>query len=127
MTSPVERRAHAPDAVTGRLAGAGLDGLFVTRLSNIEYLTGFTGSTAAAYVSAGRRAIVVDFRYLAQVKDDLCLRADVSYKEAQNLVKCGAMDSLAERQFLLSNIEELQRYAKDVGRRIFHPKFINWS
>ena len=41
---------------------------------------------------------------------------DLNKKSLEALIKCGAMDSLAERQFLLSNIEELQRYAKDVGR-----------
>jgi Xaa-Pro aminopeptidase len=52
----------------------GLDGLFVTTLVNVRYLTGFTGSNGAVYVSGGGEAVfVTDGRYrdqaAAQVPD----------------------------------------------------------
>ena len=43
------------------------DMLLVTDLINVRWLTGFTGSNAAAVVGRdGRRRFVTDFRYLTQ-------------------------------------------------------------
>jgi Xaa-Pro aminopeptidase len=47
------------------LEKAGLDALLVTRLTNIRYLTGFTGSLAFLLMSQ-RPVLVVDFRYKEQ-------------------------------------------------------------
>lgn len=78
----VDRRPHAADAVAARLAEAGLDGLLVTRRSNVEYLTGFTGSTAAAFIAPARRAIVVDGRYVAQARAE-CPSWDLVRREGR--------------------------------------------
>jgi Xaa-Pro aminopeptidase len=81
----VTRRSHAAAAVAARIAQAGLDGLLVTRRSNVEYLAGFTGSTAAAFLSAGpgrRRSIVVDGRYVAQARDE-CPSWDLVKREGR--------------------------------------------
>jgi Xaa-Pro aminopeptidase len=43
-----------------------LDALLVTDLVNVRYLTGFTGTNAAALVGPGRRVFLTDFRYLSQ-------------------------------------------------------------
>src|SRR3954469_9565072 len=44
-----------------------LDGLFVTGLVNVRWLTGFTGSNGAAVVGReGLRRFLTDFRYLTQ-------------------------------------------------------------
>jgi Xaa-Pro aminopeptidase len=51
--------------VQEELDAAGLDALLVTRLTNIRYLTGFTGTTAFLVLGA-EPAIVVDFRYREQ-------------------------------------------------------------
>jgi Xaa-Pro aminopeptidase len=48
------------------LATEGLDGLLVTHLPNIRYLTGFTGSAAVLLVGAGETVLVTDFRYALQ-------------------------------------------------------------
>lgn len=62
-------RARRRAALQRRLADEGLDGLLVTDLTNIRYLTGFTGSNAALLVAAdgdsGTR-FCTDFRYLTQ-------------------------------------------------------------
>jgi Xaa-Pro aminopeptidase len=54
-------------ALLERLATAGLDGLLLTSLPNIRYLTGFSGSNALALVSARGALFVTDFRYQTQV------------------------------------------------------------
>ena len=65
--APSQARRRA--ALQRRLAADGLDGLLVTDLMNIRYLTGFTGSNAALLVAAegddGTR-FCTDFRYLTQ-------------------------------------------------------------
>src|SRR4051812_19050874 len=54
------------DRVAEQLAERELDALLVTELVNVRYLTGFTGSNAAAVVGVGRRTFLTDFRYLSQ-------------------------------------------------------------
>jgi Xaa-Pro aminopeptidase len=44
----------------------GLDGLLVTHLPNIRYLTGFTGSAALLLVGKGSTTLISDFRYASQ-------------------------------------------------------------
>jgi len=44
----------------------GISALLVTRLENIRYLTGFTGSAGALLVASGKPCLVTDFRYHVQ-------------------------------------------------------------
>lgn len=44
----------------------GLEGLLVTHLPNIRYLTGFTGSAALLLIRADATILISDFRYAAQ-------------------------------------------------------------
>jgi Xaa-Pro aminopeptidase len=54
------------DRVAEALAGRGVDLLLVTDLTNLRYLTGFTGSNGMAVVGRDVRRFVTDFRYLEQ-------------------------------------------------------------
>ena len=58
----VARRGRVVDALVDRQ----LDGLLVTNLTNVRYLTGFTGSNAAVLVTAGETRLVTDSRYEGQ-------------------------------------------------------------
>jgi Xaa-Pro aminopeptidase len=63
MTSFVARRARAADA----LAGVGADGIVVTTLVNVRYLTGFTGSNGALLLHGdGSATLLTDGRYRDQ-------------------------------------------------------------
>lgn len=42
---------------------AGVDGILVTNLTNVYYLTGFSGTSATLYISKNRRIFVTDARY----------------------------------------------------------------
>jgi Xaa-Pro aminopeptidase len=60
------------DALADALAERQADLLLVTDLVNVRWLTGFTGSSAAAVVGReGTRRFVTDFRYLTQSAEEL--------------------------------------------------------
>jgi Xaa-Pro aminopeptidase len=51
------------DRLETALAGRGLDRMLVTDLTNVRYLTGFTGTNGAAICGPGIRVFLTDFRY----------------------------------------------------------------
>ena len=63
---PADRRAERQSALRAALAAEGLDGLLITHLPNVRYLTGFSGSAALLLVHAEATVLVTDFRYAAQ-------------------------------------------------------------
>ncbi len=54
-----------------RFADAGIDALLVTRLPNVRYLTGFTGSAAMVLVTATDALLVTDGRYKDQSAEQI--------------------------------------------------------
>ncbi|HEY4634327.1 MAG TPA: Xaa-Pro peptidase family protein [Candidatus Limnocylindrales bacterium] len=78
-----------------RFAEAGCDALLVTRLANIRYLTGFTGSAARLLVLPDELVFVTDGRYRDQAADQLRsagvgARIEVSSTEQQVLLTAAA-------------------------------------
>jgi Xaa-Pro aminopeptidase len=59
------------DALLAAIAERELDALLVSNLVNVRWLTGFTGTNAAAVVGAAQRRFVTDFRYLMQAADQI--------------------------------------------------------
>ena len=68
MTDPRSRRVAA---LVDGLTAAHLDGLLLTGLSNIRYLTGFSGSSALLIVAPRDLILITDFRYQTQVMDEV--------------------------------------------------------
>jgi Xaa-Pro aminopeptidase len=69
------------DRVRARLAGAGVDALLVTRLPNVRYLTGFTGSAGLVLLDGDAMLLVTDGRYAEQSRAQLAaagVAADVA-------------------------------------------------
>lgn len=65
---------HRPERVAAlldALAGAHLDALLVSGLSNIRYLTGFSGSSALVVITPRDRVLITDFRYATQVVEEV--------------------------------------------------------
>ncbi|MEU7629418.1 Xaa-Pro peptidase family protein [Nocardia sp. NPDC049220] len=93
--------SHAPDyaarrgALRSLLVENGVDGLLVTDLVNIRYLTGFTGSNAALLVHSwetrtaeDRTVIGTDGRYRTQVAEQVPdLRAEIARATARRIVE----------------------------------------
>jgi len=71
-------------ALADGLTAAHVDGLLVTSLPNIRYLTGFSGSSALLFVSQRDVLFITDFRYQTQVAEEVGSIARVTI-EAQSL------------------------------------------
>jgi Xaa-Pro aminopeptidase len=68
VSDPRPRRVAA---LLDGLTAAHLDGLLLTGLSNIRYLTGFSGSSALLVVSPRDVVLITDFRYQTQVEEEV--------------------------------------------------------
>ncbi|HSL10168.1 MAG TPA: Xaa-Pro peptidase family protein [Actinomycetota bacterium] len=66
MDHPLRRSALA-----ARLDDLGVDGVLVTALPNVRYLTGFTGSNAAALVARDGAVFFTDGRYIEQSRHEV--------------------------------------------------------
>ena len=73
-----DRRPERLAALIDGLSAAHLDGLLVTGISNIRYLTGFSGSSALLVVTPRDTVFITDFRYQTQVVDEVGDLARVS-------------------------------------------------
>lgn len=73
----LDRRPARLAALREALGRADLDALLVTALPNIRYLTGFSGSNALLLVTAIECVLFTDFRYEAQVADEVTEAATV--------------------------------------------------
>jgi Xaa-Pro aminopeptidase len=63
---PPDRRVERQDTLRALLVQEGIDGLLVTHLPNIRYLTGFTGSAALLLLRGDATVLITDFRYAVQ-------------------------------------------------------------
>lgn len=66
-----DRRAERLAALLAAMRSAHLDGLLVTSLPNIRYLTGFSGSSALVAIAERGALFVTDFRYATQVREEV--------------------------------------------------------
>ena len=68
--TPDQRPARVA-ALRESLQKAHLDGLLLTGLANIRYLTGFSGTSALAFVTQRELLFLTDFRYETQVDEEV--------------------------------------------------------
>jgi Xaa-Pro aminopeptidase len=68
--APLDVPARLP-RLRARLDAAGVDALLVTKLANVRYLTGFTGSAAMLLVTPHDGYFVTDGRYTERSKEEL--------------------------------------------------------
>ena len=59
------------DRLAALMAEEDLDSLLVTRLLNVRYLTGFTGTNGACVITAEERVFLTDFRYVEQAQEQV--------------------------------------------------------
>jgi Xaa-Pro aminopeptidase len=68
--------------LVARLDELGLEALLVTRLTNVAYLTGFTGSNGQLVVTAGESVFFTDGRYTEQAAHEVVDLETVTYAAA---------------------------------------------
>lgn len=66
-----DRRRSRIGGLVSRIQAGKLDGLLVSSLPNIRYLTGFSGSSALLLVTAQESCLITDFRYKTQAGDEV--------------------------------------------------------
>jgi len=66
-----DSRRRRLSALADGLTAAHVDGLLVTSLPNVRYLTGFSGSSALLFVSARDVVLITDFRYQTQAPEEV--------------------------------------------------------
>lgn len=73
-----DRRPRRLAALREALKARGVDGMLITALPNVRYLTGFSGSAALLMVSVSEPSVLLtDFRYAAQVAAEVGSHATV--------------------------------------------------
>lgn len=109
------------------LTAAHLDGLLLTSLPNIRYLTGFSGTSALLFVSHRETLLVTDFRYQTQVRDEVADAVRVVI-EGQSLWtglwnQLGAQQSVSVVGFESANLlhRDFQRLLEQGSRYQWRP------
>ena len=99
--------------VRTRMAAAGVDALLVTDLTNVRWLTGFTGS-------AGRALLL---------PDDLVLVTDGRYEEraAEELAATGAPARVAIGRSLAIQMDALADGVRGLGRLGLEAEHVSWA
>lgn len=92
---PPDRRSERQAALRVGLEVEGLDGLLVTHLPNIRYLTGFSGSAALLLVRAEATTLITDFRYAEQAPSEAGDAAIVEVDQASVWDRLGRLLSAA--------------------------------
>lgn len=111
---PSDRRAERQAALRVALEAEGVDGLLVTHLPNIRYLTGFTGSAALLLVRADATILISDFRYAAQAPAEVAASAVVEIDQRSVWERLGRV--LAARPSGSLGIESHSLTVRDAER-----------
>ena len=108
---------------------AGVDALLVTHLSDVRYLTGFTGSNAAVVLVGGRTVMFTDGRYTGQAKAEACgtrvviatkpaVVAACEWLEEAGVARCGFDAAYTT----VAGLEGMRKaVSSKVRRRLFKP------
>jgi Xaa-Pro aminopeptidase len=121
-----------PDARPRRLAAladgltaAHVDGLLVTSLPNIRYLTGFSGTSGLLFVTQREAVFITDFRYQTQVRDEIGDIARVAI-ESQSLWT-GLWNHLAQiSNVTVAGFESAHLYHRDFQRLLENGSRWQW-
>jgi Xaa-Pro aminopeptidase len=111
VTDPRPRRLAA---LADGLTAAHVDGLLVTSLANVRYLTGFSGTSALLFVTPRVTLLVTDFRYQTQVAQEVGDLARVTI-ESQSLWT-GLWQQLAQLQVQVAGFESTHLLHRDFQR-----------
>ena len=64
-----------------------IEAILLTNISNIQYISGFSGSTAFLFITPQQSFLATDFRYITQAKAQVTNSFLISYKERLQCIK----------------------------------------
>ena len=96
------------------MSARSIDAMLITNLSNVFYLSGFTGSTAALVVTDDSSYILVDFRYTLQATNECIGTQVVQYSGKPTITALGDLINEIKPQSL--------GYESDVVTVVFYRK-----
>jgi Xaa-Pro aminopeptidase len=100
------------DRLRPLIASASCEALLVTKIHNVQYLTGFSGSTAQLLVRSGDATLLTDGRYGEQAREQL---------------KAHGVEAEVEVDRTKSNHEPLRRLVRGIGRLGLESADITWG
>ena len=123
IDSPFLRRIQT---VSEKLSGYHIDGLIIFSMSNIRYLTGFSGSDGVLLLSMNEAALLVDGRYTTQAASEAQGIAIIAYQDKpqgieEAVAKFGLKDVGFEAAFV--NVEMFN----ELSRRLSKARLIALS
>jgi Xaa-Pro aminopeptidase len=101
-------RRERVNRIRGILGDDHLDGILITSLENVRYLSGFTGSDAALVITEATGYFLTDFRYTTQAREEVSGFELIQYKK---------------------KIEGLSDLMNDLGLRVigFEPHYMTYQ
>ena len=110
-----DRRTARVAALVRKMSSEHIDALVLTGLANIRYLTGFSGTSAIAVVTASEVKLITDFRYETQVADEVGDFAQVRIESVS--LWAGLWDTLSKmRSIEVVGFESANIYHRDFQR-----------
>jgi Xaa-Pro aminopeptidase len=107
---------------------AGVDGLLVTHLPDVRYLSGFTGSNAALVLAGGRVVLFTDGRYTAQAKAEAPRTRVVIEKKPAVLAACEWMEAAGVKRCgfdaAQTTVAALEQMRKAVSAKVRRGMFV---
>ena len=121
-----DARAARCDALVALLDEEGLDGLIVSHVPNVRYLTAFTGSAGIALVLRQETVFLSDFRYRTQAEQEIGGFARIEIVESDiwsrvwQVVKTNKIDRLGFEARDVS-VEQSQSFSRDAAGLSLEP------
>ena len=118
--TPYQKRRQR---LSTKLASLSADGMLISNLKNIHYLTGFTGSAAYLFISPQQQVLASDARYSIQLQQE-CPDLEIDIRDvdaslldsAQRLIKSFGWRQLAieSAQLTKASFDEIQSRMPEV-------------
>lgn len=103
------------------LAEQGLDGMLISRLSNVRYICGFTGSAGSCIITPNENYFITDGRYIEQSKNEvkgferfIDYGTHIEIAQKNNLISKGLKLALESDSLSVSSYNQLTELFPDV-------------
>ncbi len=122
-----DRRPARREALLDLLTAEGLDGLIVTHLPNVRYLTGFSGTAGLAVILRQEALLLTDFRYRTQAETEVgelarieIVPTDIWGRLWQVLAEYTGLEEIGFEAHAAS-VADAERFASVDTRLLFRP------